>query len=108
MESPINQTRVERIGHNKNMSSVRQSRKFTISFPEELAQRVDQLAKQESRNTSELFREAFRTYFAQQARARMKDTQELAAKTNAGGYTKRDTRRLLEEARREMKAAKKK
>jgi metal-responsive CopG/Arc/MetJ family transcriptional regulator len=39
-------------------------RKFTVSFPEPLAKQVDQLAKRESRNISELLREAFRLYLA--------------------------------------------
>jgi metal-responsive CopG/Arc/MetJ family transcriptional regulator len=85
------------------MPTINQTRKFTISFPEDLARKVDRLAKEESRNTSELFREAFRTYFAQQVGARMRRTQELAQTTNV--YTKSDTKRLLDEARREMKTA---
>ncbi|MBV9305653.1 MAG: ribbon-helix-helix protein, CopG family, partial [Acidobacteriaceae bacterium] len=56
------------------MSTAPPTREFTISLPEDLAQKVDQLAQQESRNTNELFREAFRTYFARQLRARMKQT----------------------------------
>jgi metal-responsive CopG/Arc/MetJ family transcriptional regulator len=35
---------------------------FTISFPEDLARQVDQVARRESRSISELFREAFRIY----------------------------------------------
>jgi len=85
------------------MPGLGQTRKFTISFPEDLARKVDRLAKEESRNTSELFREAFRTYFAQQAAARMRRTQDLSKAANT--YTKADTRRLVEEARREMKTA---
>ena len=45
----------------------RASRVFTISFPEDLAQQVEQVAQEESRNISELFREAFRTYRLQRA-----------------------------------------
>jgi hypothetical protein len=81
------------------------NRKFTISFPEDLAQKVDLLARQESRNTSELFREAFRVYFARQLRARMAESRELAGDFNPQGYTKDDTRRLIKEARREMKSS---
>ena len=40
----------------------RSSRVFTISFPDALAREVEQVAKKESRNISELFREAFRAY----------------------------------------------
>ena len=80
-------------------------RKFIVSFPEDLAQKVDQLAQQESRDTSELFCEAFRTYFAHQLRARMEQTRQLAA--SGPKYKKSETRRLLEEARQEMKTAEK-
>ena len=45
-----------------SMSRSRASRVFTISFPEDLAQQVEKLAQQESRDISELFREAFRSY----------------------------------------------
>jgi Arc/MetJ-type ribon-helix-helix transcriptional regulator len=40
----------------------RNTRVFTISFPEDLAKQVEETARKESRNVSELFREAFRTY----------------------------------------------
>jgi predicted transcriptional regulator len=42
----------------------RESRVFTISFPKNLAQQVEQVAREEDRNISELFREAFRSYRA--------------------------------------------
>jgi Arc/MetJ-type ribon-helix-helix transcriptional regulator len=45
-----------------SMSRSRRSRVFTVSFPEDLASQVDELAQRESRNVSELFREAFRRY----------------------------------------------
>jgi len=69
-----------------------------------LAQKVDLLAKQESRNTNELFGEAFRTYFARQLRVRMKQTQQFAAPSKPK-HKKSETRRLLREARQEMKTA---
>jgi predicted transcriptional regulator len=47
------------------------TRTFTISFPPDLAEQVERLAKRESRTTSELFREAFRMYRAQRLRAIM-------------------------------------
>ncbi len=40
----------------------RSSRVFTISFPDTLARQVEQTAREESRNISELFREAWRAY----------------------------------------------
>jgi len=89
------------------MSTAPPTREFTISLPEDLAQKVDQLAQQESRNTSELFREALRTYFARQLRARMKQTQKIVTASEPK-YKKSETRRLLREARQEMKTAERK
>jgi metal-responsive CopG/Arc/MetJ family transcriptional regulator len=43
-------------------SRTRTSRVFTISFPDALAREVEQVAKEESRNISEIFRESFRLY----------------------------------------------
>jgi metal-responsive CopG/Arc/MetJ family transcriptional regulator len=59
-------------------TSSKKQKTFTISFPDDLARKVERLAKQESRNISELFREAFRTYAAQQAAAAVRRAQELA------------------------------
>lgn len=52
-------------------SRSRNSRVFTVSFPEPLAQQVEQIAKEESRNVSELMREAFRAYQFQKFRRRL-------------------------------------
>ncbi len=52
-------------------ATVRKSRVYTISLPPELAQRAEALAQRDSRTMSELFREPFRTYSAQQARSWM-------------------------------------
>jgi metal-responsive CopG/Arc/MetJ family transcriptional regulator len=93
-----------KIVQNKSMTTASVTRQFTISLPEDLAQRIDQLAQQESCNTSELFHEAFRTYFARRLRAHMKQTQQLAAASKPK-HKKSETRRLLQEARKEMKAA---
>lgn len=39
-----------------------------VSFPPDMAEQVERTAKRESRTTSELFREAFRTYREQRLR----------------------------------------
>ena len=52
-------------------SRARTSRVFTISFPEELAKQVVAVAEEESRNISELFREAFRSYRIERMRNRV-------------------------------------
>jgi predicted transcriptional regulator len=49
-------------------AAVRPSHTFTISLPPDLADEVDQLAKEEHRSRSELFREAFRRYVNSQHR----------------------------------------
>jgi metal-responsive CopG/Arc/MetJ family transcriptional regulator len=49
------------------MAKSRTSRVYTISLPPELAQNAEALAERDSRSMSELFREAFRTYYSQQA-----------------------------------------
>ena len=48
---------------------------------------------------SELFREAFRTYSAQQARATLDELGEYAAGHNPKGYTEADVRQLIKEVR---------
>jgi metal-responsive CopG/Arc/MetJ family transcriptional regulator len=57
----------------------RSSRVFTISFPEELAKQVIAVADEESRNLSELFREAFRTYQTERILRRRLATRRIAA-----------------------------
>jgi len=76
-------------------------RTFTISFPPELAASVEELARSESRTTSELFREAFRLYRAQQFRKMMDDLNEMARQNNHNGYTPEDVERLVKEYREE-------
>jgi metal-responsive CopG/Arc/MetJ family transcriptional regulator len=79
-------------------------RTFTISFPPDLAAQVEQLAAQESRTTSELFREAFRTYRAQQMRKALLELNELGRTTKPSSHRPEDVERLVHESR----AAKKK
>src|SRR5271157_6529212 len=83
------------------MASSRRSRVYTISLPPELAQKAEALAKRDSRSMSELFREAFRSYYAQQARRTLEEIGEYAASRNPGGYTEADVPRLIKEVRSE-------
>jgi metal-responsive CopG/Arc/MetJ family transcriptional regulator len=62
-----------------NAPRTRASRVFTISFPEELAKQVVAAATEESRNLSELFREAFRTYQMERIQRRMLATRRITA-----------------------------
>lgn len=48
---------------------------------------------------SELFREAFRTYAAQQARRTLDELGEYAAERNPKGYTETDVPRLIKDVR---------
>jgi CopG family transcriptional regulator/antitoxin EndoAI len=82
-------------------ATARKSRVYTISLPPELAQRAEALAQRDSRTMSELFREAFRTYSAQQARTTLEDLGKYAAGRNPKGYTEADVPRLIQEVRAE-------
>jgi CopG family transcriptional regulator/antitoxin EndoAI len=80
------------------MATTRTSRVYTISLPPELALKAEALAKRDSRSMSELFREAFRTYYAQQARRALEEIGEYAVSRNPG-YTEADVPRLIKEVR---------
>ena len=82
-------------------ATVRKSKVYTISLPPELAQRAEALAQRDSRTMSELFREAFRTYSAQQARTTLDELGDYAAGRNLRGYTEADVPRLTKEVRAE-------
>jgi len=88
------------------MSIRRSSRVFTISFPEDLARQVDQVAKDECRNLSELFREAFRTYRRERIRERLRDDLEYAGARNRQGFRARDVEDLVNAARGEQRSRK--
>lgn len=77
----------------------RKSKVYTISLPPELALKAEALARRDSRTMSELFREAFRTYSAQQARLTLDELGEYAASRNPKGYTEADVPRLIQEVR---------
>jgi len=72
---------------------------YTISLPLELAQKAEALAQRDSRTMSELFREAFRTYSAQQARRALGELGEYAEGRNPKGYTEADVPRLIHQVR---------
>lgn len=76
-------------------------RTFTISFPADLARQVEQVAAQESRTTSELFREAFRVYRAQQMRTVLADFHEVGRQSNHNGYKEDDVPAMVAEVRTE-------
>lgn len=82
-------------------ATTRKSKVYTISLPRELAQRAEALARRDSRTMSELFREAFRTYSAQQARRTLDELGEYAEARNPKGYTEADVPRLIRQVRAE-------
>ena len=84
-----------------NTSRPRTSRVFTISFPEDLAKQVVAVADEESRNISELFREAFRTYRMERMRNRLAAIRTEAAKRVTHQYTEGDVEAIVDEIRSE-------
>lgn len=88
-------------------STKRQSRVFAVSFPEDLARQVDQVAKEESRNVSELFREAFRTYKAERARRKIETDLEYSRLRNSGRFGVSDVEALVDDVRAERQRKRK-
>ena len=80
------------------MATQRTSRVYTISLPPELALKAEALARRDSRSMSELFREAFRAYYAQDARKTLMEIGEYAETRNPG-YSEADLPSLIKEVR---------
>jgi CopG family transcriptional regulator/antitoxin EndoAI len=84
------------------MATTRTSRVYTISLPPDLALKAEALAKRDSRSMSELFREAFRSYYAEQARRTLEEIGEYATGRNPG-YVESDVPRLIKEVRKDKR-----
>ncbi len=80
-------------------ATIRKSKVYTISLPPELARKAEALARRDSRTMSELFREAFRSYAAEQARRTLAEVGEYAASRNPQGYSAADVPRLIKGVR---------
>lgn len=95
--------------HNEimSLSRSRTSRVFTISFPEDLATQVEEVAKQESRNISELFREAFRTYRLERMQRKLSSTRAAISARSGPRYTEEDVEALVDEIRAELSPGRK-
>lgn len=80
----------------------RTSRVLAVSVPPETAQDFEELAEQEGRNKSELFREMLRIYQSYRETGRFETLQRYGAdRARAVGVaTEHDVQRLIEEARR--------
>lgn len=85
----------------------RSSHVFTISFPAPLAKQVIAAAKNENRNISELFREAFRGYRMERNEQKLISARAEAAKRVKVEYSEDDVESLVDEVRRERSARKK-
>ena len=72
--------------------STRTTKVYSITMPPKMGKQAEDLAKQESRTMSELFREAFRTYRADAARQ----------------HGEQDVERMVDEARAELEAERRK
>ena len=81
---------------------------ITVSFPVELAEQAEQLARTESRTMSELFREAFRTYRVAAVRKRLVAGNAYAQGRAAHRYTEADVERLVDETRSELRVGNRK
>jgi metal-responsive CopG/Arc/MetJ family transcriptional regulator len=85
-----------------NTTRTRASRVFTISFPEDLAKQVVAVANEESRNISELFREAFRAYRMERNERKLILARAEAAERKPNNYTEEDVEGFVDEIRSEM------
>jgi hypothetical protein len=78
------------------------TRTFTVSFPIQLAEQVERTAAAEHRTTSELFREAFRVYRAEQVRSSLEAFAAQAAAKGHNGYGPEDIEGFVDEVRAEI------
>ena len=88
-------------------TKARASRVFTISFPEDLAAQVEEVAQEESRNISELFREAFRTYRLERMQRKLAATRAAIATRSKSPLTEEDVEGLVDEVRAELSSRRK-
>ena len=84
------------------MAQPRTSRVFTISFPADLARQVEQVAKQESRNISELFREAFRSYRFERMQRSVVISRSAAAAKASNRHRQDEVEEFIDEVRSEF------
>ena len=80
-------------------------RTISVSLPSELADRIERIAKSQSKTTSELLEEAFRSYRLEQVSDALKASQEEFRRNNPTNYTEADVERLIDEYRAEEAAA---
>jgi metal-responsive CopG/Arc/MetJ family transcriptional regulator len=79
----------------------RKSKVIAVSVPPESASDFEQIAEEEGRNRSELFREMLRVYRAYRETRTFESLQRYgAARARELGITEKDVDRLIDEARR--------
>ncbi len=76
-------------------------REFTVRLPEELVTQMEEIALQDSRDISDLFREAFRSYQAERIRRKIAETRATVAARVRAPYTEQDVEQLIDEIRSE-------
>jgi hypothetical protein len=64
-----------------------------------MALKAEAMARREGRTMSELFREAFRAYYAREVDSWFRELADFAAAHNPHGYTEADVPRLIKEVR---------
>jgi Arc/MetJ-type ribon-helix-helix transcriptional regulator len=79
-------------------------RTISVSLPVVLVEKIEKIAKDESKTTSELLREALGSYQEQQLRKALRDSQEEFRRNNPMNYTEADVERLIDEYRAEQVA----
>ena len=78
------------------------SRNISISLPEEMIQQAAQLATREQRTLSELFREAFRVYRAQQLKMLSAEAGQHPQALDQHGSKEQELMRIAKEIRAEL------
>jgi metal-responsive CopG/Arc/MetJ family transcriptional regulator len=84
------------------MATRRSSRVLTVSVPPDAAEAFEQIAEEEGRNRSELFREMLRVYRIWRTTQRFESLQRYGAAQarRLGIKTEKDVERLIRELRR--------
>ena len=80
------------------------SRNISISLPEEMIHQATQLAAREQRTLSELFREAFRVYRAQQLKRALEEAGQHPQTSHHNGVKEQELMRIVNELRAELQA----
>jgi metal-responsive CopG/Arc/MetJ family transcriptional regulator len=78
------------------------SRNISISLPEEMIRQASQIAAQEHRTLSELFREAFRVYRSQQVKRALDEASQFPQTPDRSSRREQELARITKEIRAEL------